>query len=93
MHAIDVIHAKYNSIKKEILKIGDTIDQKEFYALMYNTVTPYYQIISVIFLICGISCIIASFFVIEYIIPGIVSLFFGVILALFLKKMKIEAKR
>lgn len=71
---------------------SDAMKQKEFYTLMYKAFTPYYQIISWIFIICGILSIIASFaWMITYIIPGIASLFFGIILALFIKKIKKEA--
>jgi hypothetical protein len=65
--------------------------------MMYNSITPYYQWIVVIFVSLGVIFSILSiggFFIsnlafwISYFIPGIVAIIFGIILLFFIKSVK-----
>jgi uncharacterized membrane protein len=69
-----------------------------FPRLIYDAVTPYYQIIASIFLIIGILLAILSICglyltsnrgLIGYMFPSLISILFGTILILFLNKVKV----
>ena len=89
--------ASIDKLNKEIRDIKPLV-MGGYPKMMYNALTPFYQIIASMFLILGILLILLSicgFFItslsgfIGYLLPSIVSILFGIILMLFLKKVKI----
>lgn len=67
------------------------MEQKEFNKLMYEALTPWYQIASMVFIVMGIiidSLSLLSIINQGYLIPGSVSIILGALLLKFIKSLK-----
>lgn len=70
---------------------GIKMEQKEFNKLMYEALTPWYQIASMVFIVMGIiidSLSLLSIINQGYLIPGSVSIILGALLLKFIKSLK-----